>query len=53
MMALVALVLSLPPIDPGLPTPPPPLPTYIVEDDGIRMQCGPNFRWCWDESPRS
>lgn len=31
-----------------LPTPPPPLPTYIVKDDGTRLSCGPNWRWCWE-----
>jgi hypothetical protein len=31
-----------------LPTTPPALPTYIVKDDGTRVSCGPNYRWCWE-----
>ena len=39
--------MMLPPIDPGLPTPPPPLPTYIVQGDGSRVTCTPNYEQCW------
>lgn len=31
-----------------LPTVPPALPTYIVKDDGTHIDCGPNYRWCWE-----
>jgi hypothetical protein len=32
-----------------LPTVPPALPTYITKDDGTRISCGPNQRWCWEQ----
>jgi hypothetical protein len=48
-IAIVAGFLMLPPIDPGLPTIPPPLPTYITHGDGTRTECAPDFSTCdWD-----
>lgn len=47
---IMAGFLMLPPIDPGLPTPPPPLPTYVTRGDGTRIDCTPNYTQCWDES---
>lgn len=56
-MTLVAIgfaiaVICLPyatasPSTPGLPTPPPPLPTQVTNGDGTRMNCTPNYQYCW------
>ncbi|QZE10360.1 hypothetical protein SEA_SCOOBYDOOBYDOO_9 [Mycobacterium phage ScoobyDoobyDoo] len=48
MIALIASLVLGPTFtpDPGLPTIPPPLPTYIVNDDGTRTTCSPNFTTC-------
>lgn len=46
---IMAAWVLLPPIDPGTPTPPPPLPTYITHGDGTRTECAPNYLTCdWD-----
>lgn len=45
-MTLLAALLLSAPSDPLLPTIPPPLPTYIVNDDGTRTACAPNFTVC-------
>jgi len=39
------------PYTPGMatPAPSPPLPTYIVNADGSRMTCTPNFQFCWKD----
>lgn len=48
---ILAAWVALPPIDPGLPTPPPPQPTYIVNDDGTHTTCAPNYYSCdWSTS---
>lgn len=47
--ALAVLWAVLPPVDPGLPTPPPPLPTYVVDGDGTRLNCNPPQRVCWQD----
>lgn len=44
---LVAAWLLGPTPDPGLPTPPPALPTYVVQGDGTRLDCTPNYTYCW------
>lgn len=38
--------------DPGLPTIPPPLPTYVIQNDGTRLDCTPNYTYCWKEDER-
>ena len=47
--ALIATLIALSPQspDPGLPTPPPQLPTQIVNGDGTRMNCTPGYTQCW------
>lgn len=47
---LIAWWALLPNIDPGLPTPPPPLPTYVIDGNGERLDCTPNYQTCWTES---
>lgn len=42
----VWVALSPPSPDPGLPTPPPALPTYIVNADGTHTECSPNYTSC-------
>lgn len=46
---IMAGFLLLPPIDPGLPTPPPPMPTYVTRGDGTRIDCTPDYTQCWDD----
>lgn len=43
------VALSPPTTPPGLPTLPPPLPTYVVTDNGERLDCTPNYETCWTE----
>lgn len=38
---------SATPTTPGLPTIPPPLPTQVVNGDGSRLNCTPNYQYCW------
>lgn len=38
---------KLSPSTPGLPTPPPPLPTQVTNGDGTRYNCTPNYQYCW------
>jgi len=53
MTILLALIIALSPGDdynaPPTPVLPPPLPTYIVEGDGGRWNCTPNYEFCWPE----
>lgn len=49
---ITAAWVLLPPIDPGTPTPPPPLPTQVVNGDGTRLNCTPNYTYCWPEGWR-
>lgn len=46
MNTLLAVLIALQPA-PGLPTIPPPLPTYTVDADGTRRNCTPNYEQCW------
>lgn len=54
MTTLFALLIALAPGDDAIapPTPvlPPPLPTYIVNGDGGRMNCTPGYEYCWPQS---
>ena len=38
---------SATPTTPGLPTIPPPLPTQVTNGDGTRLNCTPNYQYCW------
>ena len=38
-----------PDTNPATTPPLPPLPTYIVNGDGSRMDCTPNYQYCWPE----
>lgn len=50
MIILIATIIALTsPIDPGLPTPPPPLPTQVTRGDGTRDTCTPNYEYCWSD----
>lgn len=45
---LTATLIALAPQDDsGLPTPPPPLPTYVVDGDGTRHNCTATESVCW------
>lgn len=49
MIALLAVLaaLSAPPTDPpGLPTIPPPLPSYYTDGSGVQYQCNPSGFVC-------
>lgn len=35
------------PTTPGLPTTPPALPSQITNGDGTRLNCTPNYQFCW------
>lgn len=48
-MIVAAWLVVTPPPDPGLPTTPPALPTYVVRGDGTRIDCTPNYTQCWDD----
>lgn len=43
----LAVVARATPTTPGLPTPPPPLPTQVTNGDGTRYNCTPDYRQCW------
>lgn len=32
---------------PATPVLPPPLPTYVINGDGGRIDCVPNYQTCW------
>ncbi|QDH91862.1 hypothetical protein SEA_PHRAPPUCCINO_187 [Mycobacterium phage Phrappuccino] len=53
MTALLAVLIALSPDNTAPPTPeiPPPLPTYIVNGDGSRMNCTPTYSYCWPGQP--
>ena len=47
LVAWWALLPTLGPADPLLPTPPPAPPTYVITDNGERIDCTPNYQTCW------
>lgn len=46
-LLVAALITLAPQDDSGLPTPPPSLPTQVVNGDGTRMSCTPDGTFCW------
>ncbi len=43
----LAILMMAPQDDSGLPTPPPQLPQQVVNGNGTRMDCTPNYTQCW------
>lgn len=50
MTPLIAVIIMLAPGD-ATPVPPPPQPIQIVNPDGTRMTCTPNYEYCWEAQP--
>lgn len=48
MTSVLALLIALAPGDATTPSPPP-LPTYVIQGDGTRIDCTSNYEFCWKE----
>jgi hypothetical protein len=50
--SILAVIIMLSPGNtaPSTPEIPPPLPTYVTNGDGSRMNCTPNYQSCWPDT---